>query len=165
MVKAPAAKEALGPNPTGRGKNGTKRHLPAGGRGTPLSIVVTGANQHDASQVDAVLAAAAGPGQKCKMRLCADAGHRGGGPAGAMARHGYMPHVRGRREEAAAKKARPGARARRWAVEAAHGWPNRFRKLLVRFEKLERSYLALCHLAAAVIVFRKIGLPENIIYG
>jgi transposase len=50
-------------------------------------------------------------------------------------------------------------------VEAAHGWLNRFRKLLVRFEKLERSYLALCHLAAAIIVFRKIGLPENIIYG
>jgi transposase len=48
---------------------------------------------------------------------------------------------------------------------AAHGWLNRFRKLLVRFEKLENSYLALCHLAATVIVFRKIGLPENIIYG
>jgi transposase len=82
-----------------------------------------------------------------------------------MERHGYVPHVRGRREEAAAKRTHPGAKARRWVVEAAHGWLNRFRKLLVRFEKLERSYLALCHLAAAIIVFRKIKLPENIIYG
>jgi transposase len=99
------------------------------------------------------------------MRLCADAAYRGGRQAGIMERHGYVPHVRGRREEAAAKKARPGAKARRWVVEAAHGWLNRFRKLLVRFEKLERSCLALCHLAAAIIAFRKIGLLENIIYG
>jgi hypothetical protein len=31
----------------------------------------------------------------------------------------------------------------------------------VRFEKLERYYLALCHLAAAIIVFRKIKLPKK----
>ena len=44
---------------------------------------------------------------------------------------------------------------RRWVVEAAHSWFNRFRKLLVRFEKLHESYLALVHLAAAIICFRK----------
>jgi transposase len=82
-----------------------------------------------------------------------------------MARRGYVPHIRGRREEAGEKKANPRARARRWVVEAAHGWLNRFRKLPARFEKPERSCLALCHLAAAIIAFRKIGLPENIIYG
>jgi transposase len=50
-------------------------------------------------------------------------------------------------------------------VEAAHGWLNRFREPPVRFERLASSYLALCHLAAAIIAFRKIGLLENIIYG
>jgi signal transduction histidine kinase len=30
-----------------------------------------------------------------------------------------------------------------------HSWFNRFRKLLVRYEKLERSFMALNHLAAA----------------
>jgi transposase len=54
--------------------------------------------------------------------------------------------------------------ARRWVVEAAHGWFNKFRKLLVRCGKLERSYLALCHLAAAIIVFRKVRSETNIIY-
>jgi hypothetical protein len=48
---------------------------------------------------------------------------------------------------------------------AARGWPNGFGKPLVRFEKLERPCPALRHLAATVIVFGKIGLPENIIYG
>ncbi|MFN9728664.1 transposase, partial [Acidovorax sp.] len=46
-----------------------------------------------------------------------------------------------------------------------HSWFNRFRKLLVRYEKLERSFLALNHLAAAIIAFRKVPLRVNIIYG
>jgi transposase len=134
-------------------------------RERPVSIVATGANRHDASQTGAALAAAARPKRKCKMRLCADAAHGGGRRAGIMGRHGCVPRGRGRREEAGEKRANPRAKARRWAVEAARGWLNRFRKLLARFEKMERSYLALCHLAAAIIVLRKIGLPENIIYG
>ena len=40
-----------------------------------------------------------------------------------------------------------------------------FRKLLVRYEKLERSFVALNHLAAAIITFRKVKLTVNIIYG
>ena len=37
--------------------------------------------------------------------------------------------------------------------------------LLVRYEKLEHTFLALNHLAAAIIALRKISLPVNIIYG
>ena len=36
---------------------------------------------------------------------------------------------------------------------------------LVRYEKLEHTFLALNHLAAAIITLRKIRLPVNIIYG
>lgn len=64
-----------------------------------------------------------------------------------------------RRQEADYKK------ARHWMVEVCHNWFNRFRKLLVRHEKLERSFLALNHLAAAIIAFRKIQLAINGIYG
>jgi hypothetical protein len=35
----------------------------------------------------------------------------------------------------------------------------------VRYEKLDRSFLALNHLAASIIAFRKIKLSINIIYG
>ncbi|NTU50257.1 MAG: IS5/IS1182 family transposase, partial [Desulfobulbaceae bacterium] len=34
---------------------------------------------------------------------------------------------------------------------------NRFRKILVRFEKLTDRYEALLHMAAAIIAFRKVG--------
>ena len=42
---------------------------------------------------------------------------------------------------------------------------NRFRKLLVRYEKLERSFVALNHLAAAIIAFRKVPADVDISYG
>lgn len=55
MTKAPTAQESVGPNPTDRGKNGTKRHILVDERGVPLSIVVTGANRHDVTQIEPVL--------------------------------------------------------------------------------------------------------------
>ena len=44
-------------------------------------------------------------------------------------------------------------------------WSNRFRKPLARHEKLDRSFIALNHLAASIIALRKIKLDVNIIYG
>jgi hypothetical protein len=38
-------------------------------------------------------------------------------------------------------------------VEVAHSWFNRFRKLQIRYEKTDRSYLGLNMLAAAIICF------------
>ncbi|MFN9748701.1 MAG: transposase, partial [Burkholderiales bacterium] len=78
---------------------------------------------------------------------------------------GYIPHVVDRRTEADIKRRNPKKKARRWVVEVCHSWFNRFRKLLVRYEQLERSFLALNHLAAAIIAFRRVPLSVNIIYG
>jgi hypothetical protein len=35
----------------------------------------------------------------------------------------------------------------------------------VRYEQLERSFIALNHLAAAIIAFRRVPLAVNVIYG
>ena len=48
-----------------------------------------------------------------------------------------------------------GHKARRWVVERTHSWLNRFRKLLVSFEKIEQSFIALLSLAAAMICWRQ----------
>jgi putative transposase len=55
MMKAPLAYKALDPTQRIGEKNGSKRHLLVDGRGVPLSLVVTGANRHDVSQLEAVL--------------------------------------------------------------------------------------------------------------
>ena len=79
--------------------------------------------------------------------------------------HGYIPHVVDRRQESNDKQRQPGRKARRWVVEVCHSWFNQFRKLLVRYEKLDRSFMALNHLAAAIIALRKVQSAVNIIYG
>ena len=121
------------------------------------------------TQIDTVLNAIVvkrpNPKQRRSKHLCADAGYRGQAAMKVILAHGYIAHVVSRKSEAAQKKRNPKNKARRWVVEACHGWFNRFRKLLVRYEKLEHTFLALNHLAAAIIALRKIDLPINIIYG
>jgi len=139
------------------------------GRGVPLSLVVTGANRHDVSQVEAVLDGVLVrrhcPPERRSKHLCADAGYTGAPALKIIEAHGYIAHVKGRGQEAGELKHDPRKRARRWVVEVAHSWFNRFRKLLVRYEKLDRSFIALNHLAASIMAFRKINLEVNIIYG
>ena len=139
------------------------------GRGVPLSIVVTAANVNDGKRLDEVLDAIVierpRTAQRRSKHLCADAGYRSAENLRNIERHGYIPHVVDRRQEAQAKRRDPSRKARRWVVEVCHSWFNRFRKLLVRYEKLERSFLALNHLAAAIIAFRKVPLSVNSIYG
>jgi putative transposase len=71
---------------------------------------------------------------------------------------GFTAHIRARGEEARALAREAGQRARRWVVERSHSWLNRFRRLLVRWEKNPENYLALLHFACALIAFRAAGL-------
>ena len=139
------------------------------GRGVPLSLIVTGANVNDGKRLEAVLAAIvvkrAAPAQRRSKHLCADAAYRSAQNLRIIEEHGYIAHVVDRRQEADAKRRDPNKKARRWVVEVCHSWFNRFRKLLVRYEKLERSFVALNHLAAAIIAFRNVPMSINIIYG
>lgn len=47
--------KATGPNPTDRGKPGSKRHLAVAARDTPLGIALSGANRHDSKMLTATL--------------------------------------------------------------------------------------------------------------
>jgi transposase len=67
----------------------------------------------------------------------------------------FQPHIRRRGEEPRA--CRRGTRARRWVVERTHSWFNRYRKLLIRWEKKPQNYLALVQFAAVLIVWRLVG--------
>lgn len=136
-------------------------------RGAPLSIIVSAANRHDVTllepTLDALVVLRPMVFSGKPQHLCADAGFVGASAHQQMIERDYTPHVRPRGEEIATRSARK--RPRRWVVEVAHSWFTRFRKLLVRYEKLHRSYLALTMLAAAIICFRLVPAKVNIIYG
>lgn len=126
--------------------------------GVPLSIVVTGANRHDVTQLAAVLDGIMIERPETDQHICADKGYAGEPAQQVIKDRHYVPHVKQRGEKIKEKKSNPDSRARRWVVEVTHSWFNRFRKLLVRYEKLTERYEALLHMAAAIITFRKIGV-------
>ena len=128
------------------------------GTGVPLSLVVTGANRHDVSQLEAVLDSIVIERPDIFERpqhLCLDKGFTGEPALEIVVLRGFIPHIRSRGEE---KIENPERKARRWVVEVTHSWMNRFRKLLVRYEKLTSSYLGLLMLACAFIAFRKANI-------
>lgn len=146
-------------------KNGSKRSLLVDARGIPLSIVASGAQVHDVKllepTLDHIVIERPPVQDPPKEHLCADKAYTGEPAQKAIKDRHYVPHVRQRGEEIAAKRRNPRSRARRWAVERTHSWLNRYRKLLVRFEKTALSFEGLLELACAFIAFRQ----TIVIYG
>lgn len=121
-------------------------------------MVVDGANRNDMKLVEATLQAIVierpkvTPEQPQNMSM--DKGYDYPVVRELVDAWGYTAHIRSRGEEITAKEQVPGYRARRWVVERTHSWMNRFRRLLVRWEKDADNYLAMLHLACAWITFR-----------
>jgi putative transposase len=151
-----------GRNPTDRGKSGTKRSMLTEGHGVPLAVAVDGANRHDMKLTEPTLKAmvADRPGvtDENPQNMCMDKGYDYPEIRELLAEWGYIPHIRPIGEESDAKKRIPGYRARRWVVERTHSWMNRFRRLLIRWEKKADNYLAMVHFACAYITFHAAGV-------
>ena len=151
--------DLIGPNPTDRGKAGTKRSLLVDGEGGPLSIVVAGANVHDAklleATLDAIVVERPQPTEEEPQHLCLDKGYDNPSGRGAAAGHGYREHIRRIGEEkldASGDKRYP---ARRWVVERTLAWLSKCRAVLVRYDKKAANYLGVLQLACALLWFRR----------
>jgi putative transposase len=160
MTKAPLGGQATGKNPTDRAKLGVKRSLLVEAKGVPLAIEVGPANRHEvkllAATLDGIVVARPQPSKEEKQNLCMDKGYAGEPAQQEAAARGYEVHVPDK-VNAKHKRKRQGGRrkARRWVVEVAHSWLNRFRRLLVRWEKKKANYLSLLYFACAIICWRK----------
>ena len=151
--------DLIGPNPTDRGKAGSKRSLLVEGQGGPLSIVVAGANAHDATLLDETLEAIVVERPQLTeddpQHLCLDKGYDNPSGRRAVARHGYRPHIRRIGEEKLDGSGRKRYPARRWVVERTLAWLSKCRAVLVRYDKKASNYIGLLQLACALLWFRR----------
>jgi putative transposase len=150
-----------GPSPTDRAKRGTKRSLLTEGGGIPLSVVVDGANRHDMKLLRPTLhqmPLCYPPLAQHSINVCLDKGYDFDEIRQYLSRAGFIAHVRSRGEEKKAIAQQPQHPTRRWVVERTHGWLNRYRRLLVRWEKKAQNYTAMLHFACGLITFRQTGL-------
>jgi putative transposase len=124
--------------------------------------VLSGANRHDMKKLGELLDAPvlSVPAAEAEERhLCLDRGYAYPVCRRTAAEKGYTPHIPPKASEQTPLPA-PGDPdrhpARRWVVEVCHSWFNRFRRLLIRWDKRADSYLGFVQLAATLIIYRKV---------
>jgi transposase len=128
-------------------------------RGIAVSLILTGAHRHDMTELAALLdGTVVEPAPREPPHLALDRGYDYASCRAEGVDRGYTVHIP---PPAAAERPIPPGHPdrhppRRWVVEVAHSWFNRFRRLLTRTEKLVRHYLGFCHVAAVLIVYRKV---------
>jgi len=126
-------------------------------KGIPLSLTITGANTHDMKVAVETLERTIVERPLKNQNLCLDKGYDFPEIERESIKRRYIPHIRHRGEEKELIKI--GYPSRRWVVvERTNSWHNRFRKLLVRYEKKSANYLALVQLSCCLILYRRIIL-------
>jgi putative transposase len=152
--------DKVGPNPTDRGKNGTKKSLLVEQQGGPLAAVVEAANVHDTKLLKATLEAVVierpKATSKSPQNLCLDAGYDNPTGRAAATSQGHTPHLRPIREEKPVRRGPKKHKPRRWVVERTLGWLSKCRAILVRFDKNSFNYLGLIQLACALLWYRRL---------
>jgi transposase len=132
------------------------------GNGVPLAVAVDGANRNDfklaRETFENIVIKRPRPTSDDPQNLCLDKGYDYDEVRDLADEFRFTAHIRARGEEAKAIKKRAGYKARRWVVERSHSWMNRFRRILIRWEKRPDTYVAMLHLACALITWKACGL-------
>lgn len=98
------------------------------------------------------------PTQQKPQGVCLDKGYDYQEIRDLLREFKFTAHIRSRGEEAQAIKKEAGFRARRWVVERTHSWMNRFRRILIRWEKKTENYVGMLHFVLGLITWRSAGL-------
>lgn len=131
-------------------------------QGVPVAVAVDGANRNDFKMaretIESIVVQRPRPKSTEPQGLCLDKGYDYDEVRDLVREFRFTGHIRPRGEEAKAIKREAGFKARRWVVERTHSWMNRFRRILVRWEKRADTYVAMLHLACAIITWKAGGL-------
>ncbi len=123
-------------------------------QGLPLAVKLSAANLHDSVLVETVIDAIEpirrprGRPRKRPAKLHADKGYDYPRCRQALRRRGITPRIARRGIESSEKLGR-----HRWVVERTLAWLNRFRRLVVRYERRADIHEAFLKLGCALICF------------
>jgi IS5 family transposase len=153
-----------GPNPTDRGKPGSKYHLLVDRGGVPLAVGLSAANTHDSVLLEQVVDAVppikgprGRPGRpRQRAKLHGDKGYDYPRCRRALRRRGITPRI-------ARRKLEPNKRlgCHRYVVERSLAWLVGCRRLQVRYERRADILLGFLHLAYALICRNALNQPNG----
>jgi transposase len=158
FAEAPEGGEETGPNPTDRGRSGSKHHVMTDAQGVPLSATVTAANVNEVTQVFSVLTAMPpvggkpGPKREKPEQLQGDRGYDSEPVRQWLRRLGINPILAARGTEHGS-----GLGVYRWFVERTISWLHSFGRLRRRLDRLTEIQEAFLELACDLICLRFLG--------
>lgn len=153
QVRAKERGGKTGPNPTDRGKFGSKHHLITDKRGTPLATpLLTASNVPDVVMliplVDHIspVRGKVGRPRSRPNKLDADKGYESRANRRGLRRRGIQPRIARKGVESRTRLGR-----NRWVVERSLAWLHNFRRLLVRHERDPEIHQGFLNLAAIMM--------------
>jgi len=165
LGKARSGGDQIGPNPTDRAKNGTKKSLLTDAGGGPLSILIAPANVNDhkllEETIESIVVERPRPTSKKEQNICLDKGYDNRASREVIKKHGYRDHIRRIGEEKLDRKGTNRYPARRYVVERTIAWLSKCRGLLVRYERKSENYLAQLQFACALLWYRRLPDPKS----
>ncbi|WP_042284279.1 IS5 family transposase, partial [Nocardiopsis alba] len=155
---APREGEKTGPNPTDRGKPGSKLHLLCDNQGLPLTCAISAANVNDGEALKPLVRgipavrSRRGPRRRRPAKLHGDKAY----------------HSRDRRRwlrerQIGVRIARPGVESsqrlgrHRYKVERSIAWLGSYRRLNVRWERKASNFLAMLGIACILICYKHLA--------
>jgi transposase len=150
--------ELTGPNPTDRGKLGTKYHLLVTADGLPLAVAITGANRHDSMLVEPILDSLSpvkgrgrGRPRRRPVKLHADKAYDNKRVRRYLRRRGITARIARIGVDSSERLGR-----HRWVVERTISWLLAFRRLAVRYDRSATTITAVATLAITIICARRL---------
>lgn len=155
-IKAPLGKEKTGNSPVDRKKIGTKRSIIVEGNGIVIGLALGSGNRHDSKLFDdSIKSIPRSIQQPYYKEMHLDSAYDSRHIATMLFNYYYVPKIAKNKRNS--KKTIPvKSEKKRWVVERTHSWMNRFRRLLIRFEKYANNYFALMQFALSIITFNKL---------
>ena len=156
-IRAKKKGEHTGPSPVDRGRAGSKRHLVVDGHGTPLALCLTAANVNDDRMLEPLLDAippvrhGRGRPRRRPHKLHADKGYDLHRCRNACRQRGIQPRIARRGIDSSHHLGRW-----RWRVERTLAWFDKFRRLVIRWERRADIHRAFLLLASGLICLRQL---------
>ncbi|WP_169332987.1 IS5 family transposase, partial [Nocardia veterana] len=147
-----------GPNPTDRGKPGSKQHILSDRAGIPLAVAVSAANVHDSQALTALVKAIPavrsrrGPRRRRPGKLHADKAYDQPALRDWVREHGIAVRIARKGIESTERLGR-----HRWVIERTVSWLTGYHRLNIRYDRKGTHYLAFLTLAATLTGFKKLA--------
>jgi putative transposase len=158
ITKSPLGGEATGNSPVDRRKRGTKRSVVVAKNGIPIGLAIGPANQNDTKLLEETIESAKHnvkqPEHK-KMHL--DGIYDDKEVRTILFNNGYTPRIQPNNRRSKQKKIYPYKHEGpiRWVVERSHSWINRFRRIIIRWEKRLDNYVGMLQFAFSISIANK----------